>query len=170
MKVREILQDPVRWAVVNSKEIGFNLLEDETDNFPVYQIDRLFDSPFASPFLLSRERKESEFGSMLNVSGFNPPPYYRKMQGDLYYLHVRTLEETDFHITANSEGFFVNQSSQGSFNPNPNPKFSLCISLIDLLGQLSPKFKMRFQEIQRTAKVTEFQKILHNFKPILENW
>jgi len=79
------------------------------------------------------------------VSGFNPPPYYRKLQGDLYYLQLHTLEEVDFHVTASSEGFFVNQSTQNCFNPNQNTKYFICISLIDLIAQLSPKFKTRFQ-------------------------
>jgi len=27
----------------------------------------------------------------LNYSGYNPPPYYRKLAGDFYYLHLSTL-------------------------------------------------------------------------------
>ena len=39
---------------------------------------------------------------MIHASGFNPPPNYRKLAGDLYYLQIRTLEETDLHVTASS--------------------------------------------------------------------
>lgn len=59
-------------------------------------------------------------------------------------------------MTATAEGFLVNQSSQGNFNPNPHPKYSVCLSLLDLLFQVSPKFKFKFQELQKTLKLTEF--------------
>jgi protein TIF31 len=81
---------------------------------------------------------------MIHTSGFNPPPYNRKLAGDLFYLQIRTLEETDIHVTASSEGFFVNQSNQGNFNPNSNLKYPLSLSLLDLLMNVSPKFKLKF--------------------------
>ena len=93
---------------------------------------------------------------MIGFSGFNPPPLHRKLQGDLYYIHVRTLEEVDFHITATAEGFMVNQSSQGNFNANTQSKYPVCLSLLDLLFQLSPKFKAKFQELQKSLRLTEF--------------
>jgi protein TIF31 len=105
------------------------------------------------------EKKESDFGNVIASSGFNPPPLYRKLLGDLYYIHVRTLEETDFHITAIAEGFLVNQSSQGNFNPNAHSKYSVCLSLLDLLFQISPKFKAKFQELQKSLRLTEFEKM-----------
>jgi protein TIF31 len=90
----------------------------------------------------------------VNSSGFVPPSTSRKLLGDLYYLQIRTLEDTDLHITASSEGFFVNQSTQNNFNPNPHTKFSSSISLLDLLMQVSPKFKTKFQELQKGMKIT----------------
>ena len=91
------------------------------------------------------EKKESDLGTIINPSGFNPPPLNRKLLGDLYYLHIKTPEDADFHVTATVEGFFVNQSSQGNFNPNSNHKYSVCLSLLDLLFQVSQKFKLKFQ-------------------------
>lgn len=102
---------------------------------------------------------ENDFSNIINPSGFNPPSAQRKFLGDLYYLQLKSLEETDFHITANSYGFYVNQSTQGNFNPHPNPKFSSCISLLDLLFQISPKFKTKFQDVLKGVKVSEFQRL-----------
>lgn len=46
---------------------------------------------------------------VLTTSGWNPPPGFRKMHGDLMYLYAITLEDKHFHITACTRGFFVNQ-------------------------------------------------------------
>ena len=143
-KVKEILANPIHWAIVNSRESNWKNIEEESD-FPAIQLDSLFDSPFTSELMNTQQRKECEFAGLINISGFNPVPTYRKHQGDFYYIHVRTFEEVDFHITANPEGFFANLSTQGNFNPNPNPKYTPCVSLLDLLNQISPKFKARFQ-------------------------
>jgi protein TIF31 len=45
----------------------------------------------------------------LTFSGWNPPPGKRKMKGDLMYLHVITMEDKRYHLTASVKGFFVNQ-------------------------------------------------------------
>ena len=119
----------------------------------------MFEEPFSSELLENQVKKDHEFGNLINSSGFNPPPYHRKSMGDLYYLHVKTLEEIDLHLTANYHGFYVNQSTQGNFNPNPHPKYVSCFSLLDLLLQISPKFKLKFFELQKTMKLTEFQRI-----------
>ena len=81
------------------------------------------------------------------MSGWNPPPGNRKLQGDLMYLSVVTLEEKRFHITASSRGFFVNQSTEEEFNPRAGSPRVVHHSLIDLLGQLSPLFKRNFAAI-----------------------
>jgi len=91
---------------------------------------------------------------MINSSGFNPVPNNRRYQGDLYYINVKTIEEVDMHITASVDGFFVNLSHQNNFNPNPNPKYSINISLLDLLMQISPKFKSKFQSTLKSIKIT----------------
>jgi hypothetical protein len=59
----------------------------------------------------------------------------------------KSPEEIDYHITANSEGFFVNQSSSSHFNPNISFKFqTVSSSLLDLLIKISPKFKEIYQQ------------------------
>jgi protein TIF31 len=144
-RVRKILLNPVHWLVFNARDHASKNIEEEREVFGTVKLEQLFENPMTSNFLSFNEKKESDLGSIINSSGFNPPSISRKLLGDLYYLHLRTPEETDFHITANSEGFLVNQSNQGNFNPNCNPKYPACLSLLDLILQISPKFKARFQ-------------------------
>ena len=76
----------------------------------------------------------------MSCSGFNPPVYYRKMMGDYFYLLFKSTEDIDFHITGNSEGFYVNQSTNCHFNPSISTKYSKThTSLLDLLLEISPK-------------------------------
>uniref|UniRef100_A0ABD2XNR3 Clustered mitochondria protein homolog n=1 Tax=Trichogramma kaykai TaxID=54128 RepID=A0ABD2XNR3_9HYME len=86
---------------------------------------------------------------VLTTSSWNPPPGYRKLHGDLMYLHVVTLEDKQFYLTACARGFFVNQSTKETFNPKPSVPCHLCHSLIDLLNYLSPAFKRGFAGMQR---------------------
>ena len=48
----------------------------------------------------------------IEFSKNNPPTALRKLQGDLFYLNVRTLEGQDLSITASQKGFFKNQGSE----------------------------------------------------------
>nr|QVD39409.1 CLUH Clustered mitochondrial protein-like protein [Schistocerca gregaria] len=97
----------------------------------------------------AKEQKGPQCVKVLTTSGWNPPPGYRKMHGDLLYLHVVTLEEKHYHITACSRGFFVNQSTEDEFNPKPASPSHLCHSLIELLNQISPAFKRNFSVLQK---------------------
>lgn len=65
----------------------------------------------------------------LQYSTQNPVPSERKLQGDLFYLTVRTIDSAgaEFGITCTVNGFFHNQCSSSTFNPLPsksNPCFS----------------------------------------------
>merc|ERR1719188_2149558 len=86
---------------------------------------------------------------VLTPSGWNPPPGYRRLHGDLLYIFVVTLEDKRFHITASTRGFFINQSTEQEFNPKASSPNYLCHSLIDLLSQISPLFKKNFSQLQR---------------------
>lgn len=57
----------------------------------------------------AKEQKSPQCVKVLTTSGWNPPPGYRKMHGDLLYLYVVTLEDKHFYITACTKGFFLNQ-------------------------------------------------------------
>jgi protein TIF31 len=61
----------------------------------------------------------SDVVKSITVSGWNPPPPARKMQGDLLYLEVATASEGTFHLTANARGFYVNKSNRNHFDPLP---------------------------------------------------
>ncbi|XP_034943486.1 clustered mitochondria protein homolog [Chelonus insularis] len=97
----------------------------------------------------AKEQKCPPCLKVLTTSGWNPPPGYRKLHGDLMYLQVITLEDKQYFITACGRGFFVNQSSKETFNPKPATPSHLCHSLIELLNQLSPAFKRGFAAMQR---------------------
>uniref|UniRef100_A0A1B6E4P9 Clustered mitochondria protein homolog n=1 Tax=Clastoptera arizonana TaxID=38151 RepID=A0A1B6E4P9_9HEMI len=98
---------------------------------------------------LAKEQKSPQCIKVLTTSGWNPPPGYRKMHGDLMYLNVITLEDKHYHITACTRGFFLNQSTEEEFNAKPASPSHLCHSLIELLGQLSPAFKRNFSILQK---------------------
>ncbi|XP_050081322.1 clustered mitochondria protein homolog [Anopheles maculipalpis] len=86
---------------------------------------------------------------VLTTSAWNPPPGPRKLHGDLMYLYVVTMEDKRLHISACSRGFYVNQSTDDTFNPQPaNPSY-LSHSLIDLLSQISATFRRCFSQMQK---------------------
>ena len=86
---------------------------------------------------------------VLTPSGWNPPPGYRKLHGDLLYLQVITAEEKHYHITASTRGFFVNHCTEEEFNPKAASPSYLSHSLIELLNQISPMFKRNFTLLQK---------------------
>ncbi|XP_047511872.1 clustered mitochondria protein homolog isoform X2 [Pieris napi] len=98
---------------------------------------------------LNKENKAPQCLKVLTTSGWNPPPGPRKMCGDLLYLHVMTLEDRQFHITACPRGFYLNQSTEEVFNPRPSTPSLLCHSLIELLNIVSPAFKRNFALVQK---------------------
>lgn len=82
----------------------------------------------------------------LSLSGFNPAPMNERLNGDLFYIHVRTLEGQDTHITASPAGFYVNQSKISSFNPNRSTVHkNTYTSLIDLFKGISERFKQNLE-------------------------
>jgi protein TIF31 len=79
------------------------------------------------------------------------------------YFVVETLEGDMFHITANTNGFYVNQSTGASFNPNPmtNLKHYKTHSLFELLPGLSNEYKKRFSNLH-----SEFYKKTHPLETV----
>ena len=86
---------------------------------------------------------------VLTPSGWNPPPGYRKLHGDLLYLQVITAEDKHYHVTASTRGFFVNHCTEEEFNPKAASPSYLSHSLIELLNQISPMFKRNFALLQK---------------------
>ena len=83
------------------------------------------------------------------VSPWNPPPYHLRSKGHLLYLVVTTNENEQHHITSHVSGFYVNKSSNASFDPFPRqaPKDKRAHSLLTLLEELSPSFRTTFPEL-----------------------
>ncbi|RNA07911.1 clustered mitochondria -like protein [Brachionus plicatilis] len=85
----------------------------------------------------------------LAFSGWNPPPGKRKMKGDLMYLHAITNEDKRYHLTASTRGFYVNLSTDDTFNPKQDNSHKVHHSLVDLLNSLSGSFKKNFCFVQK---------------------
>ncbi|EDV22641.1 uncharacterized protein TRIADDRAFT_28748, partial [Trichoplax adhaerens] len=90
----------------------------------------------------------------LSTSGWNPPPPNRKLQGDLMYVNVETLEGETYNITASITGFFVNRTKDHIFNPAPSSEFPLSHTLAGLLNRISPLFKKNFLILQKVSLKT----------------
>lgn len=86
---------------------------------------------------------------VLTASCWNPPPGYRKLHGDLIYIHVVTNEDRHLNITGSTRGFYLNQSTENDFNPMPGLPKVIYHSLTELLNAHSPSFKRNFSFIQR---------------------
>ncbi len=82
-------------------------------------------------------------------SAWNPPPGPRKLHGDLLYIFVVTLEDKRYHVTSSTKGFFINQSTEQTFDPRPASPVSIYHSLIELLSQMSTGFKKNFSLLQK---------------------
>lgn len=91
----------------------------------------------------------------ITQSGWNPPPAYRRLAGDLFYLDVRTHEGTTFCVTASPSGFFINSTKQaGIFNPAPLSDSYRALRLDELLSLVSPHFKTSFARHLKVAHDT----------------
>jgi len=90
--------------------------------------------------------KQCRVGCSIAFGGFNPPPAYRRMLGDIAYLEVSLPGgEGTVHITAIPTGFYVNQSntSDGKCCFDPSPAGQPCFSheLLDCLLLKSPSLR-----------------------------
>uniref|UniRef100_A0AAV2MQX9 Clu domain-containing protein n=1 Tax=Knipowitschia caucasica TaxID=637954 RepID=A0AAV2MQX9_KNICA len=84
----------------------------------------------------------------LSLSCWNPPPGHRKMQGDLLYISVVTVEGRRCDITSCPKGFFLNRSTEEVFDPRPAQSTSTFHCFTDLLCHLSPAFKQTFTTLK----------------------
>lgn len=93
-----------------------------------------------SELLKDKNVRPVDLIQFLTYSGFNPPPENEKLNGDLFYLHLKTLEGLDYHITACEIGFYVNQSKISNFNPAMNSAKLVFASLLDLIANVSDRY------------------------------
>ncbi|KAJ3269314.1 Intracellular distribution of mitochondria [Terramyces sp. JEL0728] len=89
--------------------------------------------------------KEIECLEQISLSRWNPPPFSRKMQGDLIYLTVELFEKS-IDITCAQSGFYVNGSTAKSFDFKPSSQ--VFDTLPSLLSSLSNQFDQKFKELQ----------------------
>ncbi|KAH8259130.1 hypothetical protein KR038_004015 [Drosophila bunnanda] len=116
---------------------------------PEYVTPGVFEPPLLPLHPNVKNAKGPQALKVLTTSAWNPPPGPRKLHGDLMYLYVVTMEDKRFHISACSKGFYINQSTDDTFNPKPENPSHLSHSLIDLLSHISPSFRRAFQTIQK---------------------
>lgn len=101
------------------------------------------------PIHMDEQNKVPNALKVLTASCWNPPPGYRKLHGDLIYIHVVTNEDRRLSITGSTRGFYLNQSTEEEFNPLPASPKIIYHSLAELLNAQSPSFKRNFAQIQR---------------------
>ncbi|RKO88221.1 clustered mitochondria-domain-containing protein [Blyttiomyces helicus] len=120
-----------------------------SDSFEDYVVEERASTPLSSfvPEEFSSEARETCF-RQFGLSVWNPPPFQRRLAGDLMYLTVTTLEKDTYHITCSVSGFFANQSNGRDFDPTPRPKSCLHHSLPGMLALLSPLFATHFARLQ----------------------
>ena len=84
----------------------------------------------------------------VSFSGWNPPPGNRALQGDLSYLEITTAEGLQAHVTANQEGFYLNQSTSSVFNPERAETHYKSLTLVELLRKISPSFQSKWHKVR----------------------
>lgn len=108
-------------------------------NFGAFYDELLFRCGSVDPIYAGVKAPSACIKSIL-VSGWNPVPSHRRLQGDLLYIELVTADEGVFHITATAKGFFLNKSTRHNFDPTPasNPFFSheLFITMLHVSNSL----------------------------------
>lgn len=136
--------------------------EDGAEQSPL--VDYNFKSPGAVSNLLPPPQDPApKTIKSIAVSPWNPPPYHLRTKGHLLYLVVTTNENEQHHITGHVSGFYVNKSSNASFDPFPRqaPKARQAHSLLTLLEELSPSFNSSFQQLHEHNAKKELLTIFH---------
>jgi len=137
-----------------------NLLEEEYASILNDTVDEI---PKLSEFLPKNFNNSNiKCYSLLTLSSWNPIVTTRKINGDLLYLKVITLENKSYHITASVNGFFVNRSTDIQFNPlivHDGRKFD---TLSALLCNISPMYKMNLEKHLENIK----SKLMYEYVPV----
>ncbi|XP_057872432.2 clustered mitochondria protein [Cryptomeria japonica] len=110
--------------------------------------------------VVSPSSQEIKCVESIAFSSFNPAPGYRRLLGDLIYLDVVTLEGQSFCITAHTRGFYINASTGDILDPRPAKSAHETTSIVNLLRQISNKFKKGFREVlDRKASCHPFENV-----------
>lgn len=100
--------------------------------------------------------------TLLTLSSWNPVITTRKINGDLLYLKVITLENKTYQITASVNGFFINRSTDVQFNPlivHDGKKFD---TLSALLCNISPLYRTNLEKHLENIK----NKLMYEYVPV----
>jgi protein TIF31 len=84
----------------------------------------------------------------VTVSGWNPPPPARKLQGDLLYIEVESKVDGILQITACPSGFYINKSTRHSFDPSPALNSHFSHELFPLLCKACPTLQMAWSSFE----------------------
>eukprot|EP00271_Cylindrocystis_brebissonii_P000725 TRINITY_DN10955_c0_g1_i1.p1 TRINITY_DN10955_c0_g1~~TRINITY_DN10955_c0_g1_i1.p1 ORF type:complete len:1987 (+),score=538.25 TRINITY_DN10955_c0_g1_i1:283-6243(+) len=100
-------------------------------------------------------------------SYFNPVQGYRKLQGDIMYFEITTLEGESFCVTAHTRGFSVNCSDPHSRRSVLDPRLKEpkqeASTLVGLLRLLSPSFEKAFATVlEKKASRNPFENIVRH--------
>jgi protein TIF31 len=123
-------------------------LADGPEQSPMTDYD--FQSPGAVKHLLPPPLEPApKCIKAIALSAWNPPPYHLRTKGHLLYLVATTNENEQHHITSHVTGFYVNKSSNASFDPSPRqgPKAHHSHSLMSLFEIISPSFQASFDKL-----------------------
>lgn len=80
------------------------------------------------------------------------------MLGELFYLHIKTLDNGDHGVTCCVNGFYKNDNVEKQvFSPGPSSKSSPCFSytLVECLILLSPAFGQNLEKYINSILATE---------------
>ena len=152
-KLHAVLRGAQKGEVRSSSELDMEALTAELVPEPFrgykWDIEEVICPSYQGDLHQGRPEK-LEFVQFLEFSGFNPPPAQAQFAGDYFYLHLKTLENLDMHITACANGFYVNQSKVNSYNPAIQNAKATYASLLDLLAASSEKLSAAFNKLIET--------------------
>eukprot|EP00245_Coleochaete_scutata_P017072 TRINITY_DN81_c0_g1_i1.p1 TRINITY_DN81_c0_g1~~TRINITY_DN81_c0_g1_i1.p1 ORF type:complete len:1555 (-),score=405.34 TRINITY_DN81_c0_g1_i1:386-4762(-) len=102
--------------------------------------------------------EESDCVKSISYSSFNPVPGYRRLVGDLLYLDVHTMEDGKYCVTANTRGFYINNSNGDILDPEPAEPLVKSETLVGLLRHISPLFLKGMNDIMdKKAAIHPFE-------------
>ncbi|KAL7677563.1 hypothetical protein ACOME3_003798 [Neoechinorhynchus agilis] len=151
------------WSTVKCDEDSFNGYAGYSPSFlpsALSESDPGKSSKNSCLFHRSRNRHSRDPGSLdsslpvhISYSGWNPPLPYKRLHGDLAYLCIQTnpwsskASSRVLHVTACSRGFFINQCTNETFDPNPANGRTIFHSIVDLLMVNCPDFRKQWRRI-----------------------
>ena len=115
-----------------------------------------------------------DFIKSIVFSGWNPPPPARQLRGDLFYIevHLHGTANTVVHVTAQTTGFFVNNSTMTVFDPSPAATANFSHELLHTLFGAFPPLLRAWEDFsqnidQAVAALQKFQQSVEDDETLL---